>query len=50
MRKQVKESKKTYAAPQLTVYGTVRDLTKKTGDSGTYDGRTVFGHRYLTHA
>ena len=32
------EPKKPYSPPQLTVYGTVRELTQKVGQSGSSDG------------
>lgn len=32
------EPKKPYTPPVLTVYGTVRDLTKTTGATGGFDG------------
>jgi len=32
------EPKKTYTPPVLTVYGTVRDLTKNVGHTGMADG------------
>jgi hypothetical protein len=39
MGKPVKrETKKPYAKPTLTVYGTVRELTQKVGAIGTKDG------------
>ena len=39
MAKPVKrEPKKPYAKPSLTVYGTVRELTKKVGTVGNRDG------------
>lgn len=31
------EPKKPYAAPKLTVYGTVRELTQRTGPTGGFD-------------
>jgi hypothetical protein len=33
-----REPKKPYSSPALTVYGTVRDLTKKNGVRGQGDG------------
>lgn len=33
-----REPKKPYTKPTLTVYGTVRDLTRKIGRSGQRDG------------
>jgi hypothetical protein len=39
MAKPVKrEPKKPYTKPTLTVYGTVRDLTKAIGNRGNLDG------------
>jgi hypothetical protein len=39
MAKPVKrEPKKPYSKPSLTVYGTVRELTKKVGRAGKLDG------------
>jgi hypothetical protein len=32
------ELKKTYSSPELTVYGTIQDLTKQVGIKGTQDG------------
>jgi hypothetical protein len=32
------EPKKPYAKPQLTVYGTVQQLTERVGTHGTTDG------------
>ena len=44
MGKPVKpETKKPYAKPTLTVYGTVRELTQSLGGSGTRDGGRVAG-------
>jgi hypothetical protein len=37
------EPKKPYSKPTLTVYGTVRELTRSTGSSGTPDGGRVAG-------
>ena len=34
--------KKAYTPPVLTVYGTVRDLTKKVGPGGAPDGSFSF--------
>jgi len=33
-----REAKKPYAKPRLTVYGTLRELTKRVGTSGKADG------------
>lgn len=33
-----REPKKPYSSPVLTVYGTVRDLTKRNGPIGKNDG------------
>lgn len=33
-----REGKKSYSKPTLTVYGTVRELTQKTGTRGKTDG------------
>jgi hypothetical protein len=33
-----RETKKPYAKPKLTVYGTVRELTQRVGTSGSSDG------------
>ena len=39
MSKRVKrEQKKPYSKPRLTVYGTVRELTKRVGTHGNRDG------------
>lgn len=39
MDKPVKRGpKKPYSSPQLTVYGTVRELTQKAGPTGQPDG------------
>jgi hypothetical protein len=40
--------KKTYAAPKLTVYGTVRELTQSTGSRGNTDG-AKHGTKVRTH-
>ena len=32
------EPKKPYSKPKLTVYGTVKELTQSTGNSGSRDG------------
>lgn len=32
------DSKKAYSSPRLTVYGTVRDLTRDVGRHGAKDG------------
>lgn len=49
MAKPVKrEPKKPYKKPSLTVYGTVRELTRKVGTAGHADG----GHnpkKFATH-
>ncbi len=37
--------KKVYASPVLTVYGTVRDVTKTLGNRRHLDGGTVAGKR-----
>jgi len=35
------KDKKPYASPELTVYGTVEDLTRTAGNTGTGDGGFV---------
>ena len=35
-----REPKKLYSKPTLTVYGTVRELTQKVGQTGSPDGGT----------
>jgi hypothetical protein len=49
VRRQKREPKKTYSCPQLTVYGTVRDLTQKTGSSGHLDGAAHGAVKNKTH-
>ena len=41
-----KGPKKFYAPPQMTTYGTVKELTKKVGPSGSPDGGTRIGHKF----
>ena len=41
--------KKPYSAPQVTVHGTVRELTKRIGNAGNLDGGHIAGHT-KTHA
>ena len=44
MDKPVKpETKKPYSKPKLTVYGTVRELTRSVGNTGQRDGGRVAG-------
>lgn len=43
------EPKKPYSPPQLTVHGTVRDLTQKTGAFGKLDGGTRSGAFRTSH-
>ena len=43
----IREPKKTYSKPLLTVYGTVRELTQAVGNRGRRDGgrrRTMRTH------
>jgi hypothetical protein len=40
-----REPKKPYSKPTLTVFGTVRDLTRKVGNRGKLDGGTTLGKR-----
>ncbi len=50
MAKPVKrEPKKTYKKPLLTVYGTLRELTKKIGVAGQADGGRN-PRKFATHA
>jgi hypothetical protein len=50
MAKSVKrEPKKPYSKPALTVYGTVRDITKRVGPRGHGDGGTTLGKKH-SHA
>jgi hypothetical protein len=37
------ETKKPYSKPTLTVYGTVRELTQMTGNTGSRDNGRVAG-------
>ena len=39
-----KGPKKPYTPPKMTVYGTVRDLTKTVGTHGGPDGGHILGH------
>lgn len=39
----IREPKKPYLSPILTIYGTVKELTRAVGTSGRKDG----GHRLL---
>jgi hypothetical protein len=39
-----KGPKKSYSPPQMTVYGTVRELTKQVGTHGNTDSGHVLGH------
>jgi hypothetical protein len=41
-----RKPRKTYSKPTLIVYGTVRDLTQKTGTKGKLDGGTTLGRRH----
>jgi hypothetical protein len=43
------DPKKIYSRPQLTVYGTVQDLTQKTGASGQLDGASHGAIKNKTH-
>jgi hypothetical protein len=38
VKREPEEPKKPYTKPTLTVYGTVRELTKKVGTAGQRDG------------
>jgi|HubBroStandDraft_6_1064221.scaffolds.fasta_scaffold4128372_1 hypothetical protein len=50
MPKQANEGpKKPYSPPQVTIYGTVQELTKKVGNTGSTDHGTIF-HQTKTHA
>ena len=42
-------SKKPYSPPELEVYGTVQELTKRVGNSGNVDGSHIISHT-KTHA
>ena len=49
MAKPVKrEPKKPYTKPTLTVYGTVRELTKKVGRTGRTDGGNPRSGKFRT--
>lgn len=49
MHKPVKrEPKKPYSKPTLTVYGTVRELTQKTGRTGNADGGNPRSSKHAT--
>ncbi len=41
-----KAPKKLYSSPVLTVYGTVRDLTRTVSAFAKRDGGTMRGHRH----
>jgi len=43
------EPKKPYTPPRLTVYGTVRDLTKAVGGGGQDDGGAFPPEKYRTN-
>jgi hypothetical protein len=43
-----KGPKKAYSVPKLTVHGTVQELTKRVGASGSVDGGHITG-RIKTH-
>jgi hypothetical protein len=43
------EPKKPYSPPELTVYGTVQDLTRSTGASGQPDGGHHLGATRTSH-
>lgn len=50
MAKPVKrEPKKPYKKPALTVYGTIRELTQKTGRTGHADGGNPRSAKHATH-
>ncbi len=44
-----REPKKPYSKPKLTVYGTVRELTRAIGNKGNLDGGTGNRKRTNTH-
>jgi hypothetical protein len=44
-----REPKKPYKKPSLTVYGTIRELTLKTGKLGQLDGGNPRGAKFATH-
>jgi hypothetical protein len=43
-----KGPKKSYSAPQLTVYGKVQELTQARGNAGQLDGKISHGVRLKT--
>jgi hypothetical protein len=49
-KKVVETPKKKYAPPALTRYGSVYELTKKIGFSGSSDHATGFTLKRFTHA
>ncbi len=44
-----REPKKPYSKPKLTVYGTVRELTRTVGNKGHLDGGSGNTKRTNTH-
>ena len=43
------ELKKPYTSPQLSVYGTVQELTRRTGQTGRGDGAPRIARSNKTH-
>jgi len=41
----IRETKKPYSKPTLTVYGTARELTQRVGNHGKQDGGVQPGHK-----